>query len=194
MSSGARESIEPPRDRLARGMSRLYRHHLTTTTGGNLSIIDDDGILYITPSGGDKAVIDPKNVAYRYPGTEKFEGGKPSMEWPLHTRVYKARHDCKAVLHAHSLNLVSFSLYKERTEREGLACSENQPTMLFSYDSSNPDAGVPDTRCLIGSWNTCGRVAMCPYALPGSEELAEGVTSAVKAGADCVILQNHGMS
>lgn len=193
MSSHGHQAIIPPRENLAAWMARLYSHRLTTTTGGNLSLMDDDGVMYITPSGGDKAVIDPKNIAYRYPNTEIFEGPlPPSMEWPLHTKVYEVRDrkECRAVLHAHSLNLVSFSLHKED---ETLQNKVQYPSILFSYDSSDPDKGVPDTRCLIGAWSACGRVALAPYALPGSEELADGVAAAFRAGANCVVLQNHGV-
>jgi len=104
MTSRAIESLTPPKELLVSWMARLYRHNLTTTTGGNLSIIDGDGTLYITPSGGDKAIISPSNIAYRYPDKENFEGPlPPSLEWPLHTSVYRSRPDCRAVLHAHSM-------------------------------------------------------------------------------------------
>jgi L-fuculose-phosphate aldolase len=55
MASVARERTNPPREVLVAWLARLYRHGLTTTTGGNISLIDDDGSMYITPSGGDKA-------------------------------------------------------------------------------------------------------------------------------------------
>jgi L-fuculose-phosphate aldolase len=57
MSSNSRESFTHPRQILVGWLARLYRHQFTTTTGGNLSVIDDDGTLYITPSGGDKASL-----------------------------------------------------------------------------------------------------------------------------------------
>ena len=54
MSSNNHEGIAPPRELLVSWLARLYQHRLTTTTGGNLSLVDDDGTMYITPSGGDK--------------------------------------------------------------------------------------------------------------------------------------------
>lgn len=114
MSSQLRERFMPPKERLVFWLQRLYKHRLTTTTGGNLSMIDDDGILYITPSGGDKAHVPPSNVATCKPGSEIFEGTRaPSMEWRLHTLAYSVRPDCKAVLHAHSMALIAFSLAAE---------------------------------------------------------------------------------
>ncbi len=104
-------TLIPPREALVSWLSRLYGHRLTTTTGGNLSFIDDDGTLYITPSGGDKAIIHPSNVAIRKLGEDIFDGPMPpSIEYKLHTEVYKSRRSCRAILHAHSFNLVAFSI------------------------------------------------------------------------------------
>ncbi len=111
MSSEQLESFMPPRERLVFWLRRLYKHRLTTTTGGNISLIDDDGVLYITPSGGDKAHVHPSNVATCKSGSNIFEGIRaPSMEWKLHTLAYSVRPDCKAVLHAHSMALIAYSL------------------------------------------------------------------------------------
>ena len=43
-----------PRDQIALVMSRIYRRGLTTTSGGNISIIDENGDIWISPSGVDK--------------------------------------------------------------------------------------------------------------------------------------------
>jgi L-fuculose-phosphate aldolase len=115
MTSEIQEHYLPPRERLVSWLARLYKHRLTTTTGGNLSFLDDDGVLYITPSGGDKAIVPPSDVAIYKPGSKAFEGVKaPSMEWRLHTSAYSARPDCRAVLHAHSMALIAFSLAAEK--------------------------------------------------------------------------------
>lgn len=36
-------------------IGRIYRDGMTTTSGGNISIRDDDGNIWITPSGVQKA-------------------------------------------------------------------------------------------------------------------------------------------
>lgn len=105
------EANLPPKERLAGWLQRLYRHRLTTTTGGNLSFLDDDDVMYITPSGGDKAEVPSSMIVSCKPGSEEFEGVKaPSMEWQLHKAAYMERPDCRAVLHAHSMALIAFSL------------------------------------------------------------------------------------
>lgn len=96
------------------------------------------------------------------------------MEWPFHTAAYEARPGCKAVLHAHSMTLVAFSLAK-------------------ADKTNGNDPRLPDTRVLLSAYQACGKVAMAPYDLPGSQALAEGCRKAFQAGADCVILQNHGV-
>lgn len=96
------------------------------------------------------------------------------MEWPLHTAAYEARSDCRAVLHAHSMTLVAFSLAKQG-------------------ENGGPDPRLPDTSVLLGAYQACGKVMFVPYALPGSQKLAEECRKAFLFGADCVILQNHGV-
>ncbi len=123
MTTDINEKFLPPREKLVSWLARLYKHRLTTTTGGNLSLIDDDGILYITPSGGDKALVPPSDVAICKPGSNIFEGVKqPSMEWQLHTSAYTVRKDIRACLHAHSVALIAFSLAMLDNCSDGTRC------------------------------------------------------------------------
>ena len=46
-----------PSDQLVMFMQRIYDKGLTTTSGGNLSILDDDGNIWITPAGVDKGTL-----------------------------------------------------------------------------------------------------------------------------------------
>ena len=46
-----------PRDELVATMQRIYRYRMTTTSGGNLSILDPDGSIWITPSRVDKGAL-----------------------------------------------------------------------------------------------------------------------------------------
>ena len=43
-----------PADRIVTIMNRLYNYGMTTTSGGNLSVCDPDGTVWISPSGIDK--------------------------------------------------------------------------------------------------------------------------------------------
>lgn len=153
MTSDQLERFMPPREKLVFWLKRLYRHRLTTTTGGNLSLIDDDGMLYITPSGGDKALVHPSEVATCEPGSKIFEGFRsPSMEWRLHTLAYSVRPDCKAVLHAHSMALIAFSLAAEsdaikshcmqKDNHPGVPGKEESCTLLVINKSSSDNIYV----------------------------------------------------
>ena len=42
-----------PADQLVLLMDRIYRYGMTTTSGGNLSILDDNGDIWITPGSID---------------------------------------------------------------------------------------------------------------------------------------------
>ena len=46
-----------PAEQLALIIGRIYRSGLTTTSGGNLSIMDDNGDMWITPAGVDKGSL-----------------------------------------------------------------------------------------------------------------------------------------
>ncbi|MBR6534912.1 MAG: class II aldolase/adducin family protein, partial [Clostridia bacterium] len=46
-----------PADQLVMFMQRIYDRGLTTTSGGNLSIMDKDGNIWITPAGIDKGTL-----------------------------------------------------------------------------------------------------------------------------------------
>ena len=155
-----------PRDQLVAIMNRIYHHGMTTLSGGNLSIKDDNGDIWITPSGIDKGKLTAKDMmCIKAEGT--IEGPhKPSSEFPFHRAIYKLRPDLKAIVHAHPPALVSFSIVRE----------------------------VPDTRIIPQANRVCGPVGYAPYALPGSEKLGENIAATFGEGYNIVILENHGMA
>ncbi len=155
-----------PREQLVTIMHRVYGYGMTTTSGGNLSILDETGDIWITPGGTDKgALAEPDIVRMR--GDDVVEGTHPpSSEYPFHRAIYARRPDVKAVLHAHPAALVAFSLVRRI-----------------------PDTGIiPQARAL------CGVVGFAPYAIPGSEELGRNIAEAFGKGFDTVLLENHGVA
>ncbi|MGE5521867.1 MAG: class II aldolase/adducin family protein, partial [Candidatus Dadabacteria bacterium] len=46
-----------PRDQITNIISRIYKRGLTTTSGGNISIIDENGDIWVTPSAVDKGSL-----------------------------------------------------------------------------------------------------------------------------------------
>lgn len=49
-----------PADQLVIIMERIYGYGMTTTSGGNLSIKDENGDVWITPAGIDKGFLQTK--------------------------------------------------------------------------------------------------------------------------------------
>lgn len=154
-----------PRDELVATMDRIYRYHMTTTSGGNLSILDPDGSIWITPSRVDKGSLRPTDVV-RVHGDGSREGShSPSSEFPFHCEIYRRRTDVHAIVHAHPGALVAFSIARR----------------------------LPETRVQTHAFQVCGKIAYAPYACPGSQELGDQIAEAFEGGADCVMLENHGV-
>jgi len=154
-----------PREELVRTMERIYRYRMTTTSGGNLSIRDPDGSIWITPSRVDKGRLQASDIV-RVQSDGQVEGLHPaSSEFPFHREIYRCRPDIGAIVHAHPGALVAFSICRQ----------------------------LPDTRVQTHVHEVCGKVAYAPYACPGSEALGENIARVFAAGADCVMLENHGV-
>jgi L-fuculose-phosphate aldolase len=99
-----------PADQLVLIMDRIYKNGLTTTSGGNLSILDENGDIWITPSGIDKGTLTRGDICCVKAADKSVVGtNRPSVELPIHSSVYERRPDIRAVLHAHPPGLVAFS-------------------------------------------------------------------------------------
>ncbi|HEY0946868.1 MAG TPA: class II aldolase/adducin family protein [Opitutaceae bacterium] len=154
-----------PRDELVATMQRIYRYKMTTTSGGNLSILDPSGDIWITPSRVDKGSLQPTDIVCVRPDGTRAGLHPPSSELPFHREIYRRRPDIKAIVHAHPGALVAFSICRR----------------------------VPDTRVQSHAHSVCGRVALAPYACPGTAELGDKIAATFAEGADCVLLENHGV-
>src|SRR4051794_7915701 len=164
MTSRSRDVVHP-RDEIMRTMERIYRYRMTTTSGGNISIRDEDGDVWITPARVDKGSLRRDDIV-RVRGDGTAEGPHPpSSEFPFHRAIYQARPDLRGIVHAHPVALVAFSIGRR----------------------------VPDTRLLPQARQVCGEVGFAPYALPGSEALGRNIARTFAEGADCVVLENHGV-
>lgn len=154
-----------PRDELVLTMQRIYRYKMTTTSGGNLSILDENGDIWITPTGVDKGTLTANDiVCVRADG--RIEGlHRPSSEYPFHKAIYAIRPDLRAIVHAHPMALVAFSIAHK----------------------------VPDTRLFPQAWRSNGTVGFAPYGVPGSEDLGRKIAQKYAEGFDSVILENHGV-
>jgi ribulose-5-phosphate 4-epimerase/fuculose-1-phosphate aldolase len=154
-----------PRDEILRTIERIYRYRMTTTSGGNLSILDDDGDLWITPARLDKGSLRRDDIV-RVRADGSIDGPhRPSSEYPFHRAIYQARPDLRGIVHAHPVALVAFSICRK----------------------------VPDTGVLHQARKICGAVGFAPYALPGSASLGRHIARTFASGVGCVVLENHGV-
>jgi L-fuculose-phosphate aldolase len=147
-------------------MNRIYHNGMTTLSGGNLSILDDDGSLWITPTDVDKGKLTPKDIICVQPDGAVVGPHRPSSEYPFHRAIYAQRPDLHAVVHAHPPALVSFSIVRR----------------------------IPDTSIIPQARRVCGRVGYAPYALPGSEQLGAAIAATFAQGFNVVLLENHGIA
>ena len=154
-----------PADQLVMIMERIYGYGMTTMSGGNLSILDDNGDIWITPGSIDKGNLTRNDiVCIKADGT--IQGiHKPSSEYPFHQKIYQMRPDLRAVLHAHPPALVAYSIVRK----------------------------IPNTSIIPNVKFTCGDITIAKYGLPGSTDLGEKIAEEFKKGFNTVVLENHGV-
>ncbi len=146
-------------------MNLIYQKNMTTISGGNLSILDENGEIWITPSGVDKGNLHPEDIV-RIGGSGEAAGRhSPSIELPFHVQIYKARPDVRAIIHAHPPALIAASLVHKM-----------------------PPLGISPVFRL-----KCGKIDVAEYALPGSGLLGENIAEKFSQGCSAVILENHGV-
>jgi L-fuculose-phosphate aldolase len=57
-------SLLHPRDQIVAIMDRIYAHEMTTTSGGNLSVRDQTGDMWITPARVDKGNLRRHDIVH----------------------------------------------------------------------------------------------------------------------------------
>ena len=154
-----------PADQLVMFMQRIYDKGLTTTSGGNLSIMDSDGNIWITPASVDKGTLTRKDIICVHPDGTTVGPHRPSSELPFHASVYKMRPDLKAVLHAHPPALVAFSIASR----------------------------VPNLDLIPSVRRICQDAKIAVYGVPGSDDLGDKIGQVFAGGCDIAILENHGI-
>lgn len=157
-------SYQHPKDEILQAMERIYRYRMTTTSGGNLSIREANGDVWITPARVDKGALTRDDIVCVRPDGQVVGQRRPSSELPIHQEIRRRRPELGGIVHAHPTALVAFSLVHE----------------------------VPNTRLFHQARRVCGAVGFAPYELPGSQALGNRVADIFEHGFDCVILENHG--
>ncbi len=146
----------------------MHRAGLVVASSGNVSARvgpPDAQLLAITTAGKDYASMGVDEVvAVDFDG-EPVEGdGMPSTEMLLHTAVYRARPDVRAVMHTHSVYASALAV-----------AGEPLPPLIDEMVVS------------VG-----GEVDVSAYAFPGTEELGDAVVAAL-GERNAALIRNHGL-
>jgi L-fuculose-phosphate aldolase len=152
------------RAKLVSVMRRMTESGLNRGTSGNASARWGEGLL-ITPSGVPSEQITPESIV-RLDASGRAEAGslKPSSEWQMHQGIYLQRADAQAVVHCHSRYATT------------LACAGRT---------------IPSLHYMVGvSGKTT--IPLAPYALFGSQALADTVLASLAGGLAC-LMANHGL-
>ncbi len=153
------------KEEVAYFMRRLYQKNLTTTSGGNISMKLDDGVILLTPSGVDKGTIKGNQVCIFSPnGKNLTRDIKPTVESKMHLSIHEARPDITAIVHAH-------------------------PTLATSFTVMNKKI---NTNLIAESRAVLGNILRTEYAMQGTDELASIVAKATLK-ANVILMDNHGV-
>lgn len=156
-----------PAEQLALIIGRIYRSGLTTTSGGNLSIMDENGDMWITPAGVDKGSLTAADIMCVKADGTIVGRHRPSSEYPFHKAIYQIRPKMRAVIHAHPPGLVTFSVIHQ----------------------------IPDTSIIPQAHDVCGPIGFAKYDVPGSNALGESIAAEFQKNPEykAVIMENHGV-
>jgi ribulose-5-phosphate 4-epimerase/fuculose-1-phosphate aldolase len=139
---------------------------LSPGSSGNASIREGERIL-ITPTGTALRRVTVDDLAVLDLDGVHVAGPPPTKEAAMHVAAYRVRPDAGCVVHLHSRAATAVSCLA-----------------LAPGDDPLPAYTPYRLRML-------GRVALVPYAAPGSDALAAGVEAAASMS-HCLLLANHG--
>lgn len=155
---------------LCNTMKELYAEKILTDIGGNLSVrsVEDSQFFWITPAGMKKDLVEPKHlIKMTLDGKiiDDSDEKAPSVEWPMHLRIYQEDEDFKFIIHSHAPLATALSVIKNPPKIPTL-------TMELSFL-------VPE-------------LIIVPFKISGSSELGDAVAEALW-DSNVLILENHGV-
>ncbi len=154
-----------PADQLVMIMHRIYARGMTTTSGGNLSIQDTEGNIWITPAGIDKGTLTRADIICVKPDGACEGIHKPSSELPV---------PC--------LHLPPPPGYPRRP-----ACASAGVGRIF-YCAQAAGGGFDFLRA-----EDLRELSMATYAVPGSDELGKILQRVRKGRQHCAFGKSRGM-
>jgi L-fuculose-phosphate aldolase len=159
------QALEIQKREVAYFMRRLYRHNLTTTSGGNISMRINEGHMLITPSSTDKGRMKGNEIGLlAFTGENLTTHLKLSMETGMHLAIYEKRPEIRAIIHAHPPVASAFTAMRKK-----INC-----------------ALTAESRAILGT------PGFATYALMGTEQLARIVAESA-LDSQVILMQNHGV-
>ncbi|NUM89126.1 MAG: class II aldolase/adducin family protein, partial [Bdellovibrionales bacterium] len=144
---------------------RLHRRNMLAAADGNVSYRLGDGEILFTPTGVNKGFLQEKDLAVVTLDNVVKEGN-PSGERLMHLEVYRRCPGARAVVHAHPLTAVAWSV-------------------------ARPDWRELPSECLSEIILAVGRIPFVPYARPGTRGMGDALAPFLP---DCrvMVLSRHG--
>lgn len=143
---------------------RLDEKNLVNAFEGNISAIQD-GMVYITPTGKNKAFLTEEMIAVIDKDGQQIGGScKPTSELPMHLQTYQIRKNIGGVVHCHPTFLTAHAICNQPVETKGY------PEMMANFKIFE----------------------VAPYGRPGTEKILDGAIP-IFEHSDVVLLGNHGV-
>ncbi len=152
-------------DEVIEACRSLHAQGLLAAADGNVSVRLENGSIAITPRGVPKASLRRQDFAVLEPDGTVLRGA-PSSERLMHLAVYRAAPEAQAVVHAHPVTAIAWSL-------------------------ANPEAKELPSSALPEVILAAGRIPLVPMATPGTEEMGT-LLAPYLPGHRLMILARHG--
>lgn len=157
-------ALQEYRRELVRFGRWLYRKGFMPGTSGNLSVRLEDGTILATPTGCSKYLMRAADmVIVDLDGRQISGTRKVTSEIGMHLAVYRARHDIRAVVHAHPPIATGFACAGRALDEP--LCAEAVMTL--------------------------GPVPLAPYATTGTDALAQSLAALIPHHS-AILMANHG--
>ncbi len=144
---------------------RLHARNMLAAADGNISLKISDDEIWITPSGIAKAFMSPEEMSIINLEGEILKG-KPSTERLMHLEIYRSCPKAKAVVHAHPVTAIAWSI-------------------------ANPQLLKIPSECLSEVILACGDIPFVDYARPGTSDMGTVLKSFLPSHR-ALILRRHG--
>ncbi len=152
-------------DQILQVCQRLHARNMLSAADGNISYRIDDQHIVITPSGIAKAFMKASDMAV-ITLDNKIISGNPSSERLMHLQVFKTCPDARAVIHAHPVTAIAWSI-------------------------AQPEMKKLPSDCLSEVILATGDIPFVNYARPGTQDMGE-VLKPYLPDYKAMILRRHG--